>query len=332
MADIPEPALSEAECKMGGLWVLFRPGSPGRNERRSSCYNPMPAAGRALFGDPSAVEGRWQLPMSSGKAAGSARRRGAMHGGFRRRRFSWGCAFHGVRHMGGISEQPLHLRPLHLTILFAGDLRRFPTRAVGPEAAWYPSFLPFSPALFILWIPGLFRLTCYYYRGAYYKSFWADPPACAVSEPRKTYLGERSFPLILQNFHRYFLRLSYLVWGFLVYDAMMSFRFPEWFRNRDRKPRSGGECRAAGRIHIRLSRVPAPGRRDARPDLGTPRPAQALRLRELPEPRRTSGGRGRVCSGWHFPISTSASARWASGMTGESCRCRNSSDSLTTYW
>ena len=61
----------------------------------------------------------------------------------------------------------------------------------GPKPAWYPGFLPFSPALLILWIPGLFRLTCYYYRGAYYKSFWADPPACAVGEPRKTYLGER---------------------------------------------------------------------------------------------------------------------------------------------
>jgi hypothetical protein len=99
----------------------------------------------------------------------------------------------------------------------------------GPKPAWYPSFLHFSPALLILWIPGLFRLTCYYYRGAYYKSFWADPPACAVSEPRKTYLGERSFPLILQNFHRYFLRLSYLVWAFLVYDAVVSFRFPNGF-------------------------------------------------------------------------------------------------------
>ena len=58
----------------------------------------------------------------------------------------------------------------------------------GPKPSWYPSFLPFSPALFILWIPGLFRFTCYYYRGAYYKSFWADPPACAVGEPRKSYL------------------------------------------------------------------------------------------------------------------------------------------------
>ena len=50
-----------------------------------------------------------------------------------------------------------------------------------------------------------------------------------MSEPRKSYLGERSFPLIMQNFHRYFLRLSYLVWAFLVYDAIVSFRFPDGF-------------------------------------------------------------------------------------------------------
>ena len=56
--------------------------------------------------------------------------------------------------------------------------------------------------MLILWAPGGFRLTCYYYRGAYYKAFWADPPSCAVGEPRKSYWGERSFPLILQNVHR----------------------------------------------------------------------------------------------------------------------------------
>ena len=99
----------------------------------------------------------------------------------------------------------------------------------GPKPAWYPGFLPFSPALLILWIPGLFRLTCYYYRGAYYKSFWADPPACAVGEPRSSYLGERSFPLIFQNAHRYFLRLCYPVWAFLVWDACRSFRFQDGF-------------------------------------------------------------------------------------------------------
>ena len=78
----------------------------------------------------------------------------------------------------------------------------------GPKPAWWPMWLPFSPALLILWAPGGFRLTCYYYRGAYYKAFWADPPACAVGEPRKSYCGENAMPLILQNIHRYFLYLA----------------------------------------------------------------------------------------------------------------------------
>ncbi len=99
----------------------------------------------------------------------------------------------------------------------------------GPEPAWIPRFLPYSPALLILWIPGLFRFTCYYYRGAYYKAFWADPPACAVSEPRTHYRGERTFPLIFQNLHRYFLRLSYPVWLVLVYDVWRACWFKDGF-------------------------------------------------------------------------------------------------------
>ena len=83
----------------------------------------------------------------------------------------------------------------------------------GAKPGWWPSWLPFSPALIILPFPGFFRLTCYYYRGAYYKAFWVDPPSCAVGEPRSGYRGERSFPLIMQNVHRYFL---YAALGFLV--------------------------------------------------------------------------------------------------------------------
>ncbi len=59
-----------------------------------------------------------------------------------------------------------------------------------------------------MWIPAGFRFTCYYYRGAYYKAFWLDPVNCAVGEPRKSYLGERYLPLVLQNVHRYFLYLA----------------------------------------------------------------------------------------------------------------------------
>jgi uncharacterized membrane protein (DUF485 family) len=87
--------------------------------------------------------------------------------------------------------------------------------------------LPFSPALLILPFPGGFRFTCYYYRGAYYKAFWADPPSCAVGEPRKSYLGENSFPLILQNVHRFFMWVAIVFIGLLAYDAWKAL----WFTN-----------------------------------------------------------------------------------------------------
>ena len=97
----------------------------------------------------------------------------------------------------------------------------------GPKPAWWPGLLPFSPALLILPFPGGFRFTCYYYRGAYYKAFWADPPSCAVGEPRKSYLGENSFPLILQNVHRFFMWVAIIFIGLLAYDAYKAFWFTD---------------------------------------------------------------------------------------------------------
>src|ERR1700723_1832248 len=87
------------------------------------------------------------------------------------------------------------------------------------KPGWWPAFVPFSAAMLILWAPGGFRFTCYYYRGAYYKAFWADPPSCTVGEPRKSYWGEKTFPLILQNVHRYFLYLAILFIVLLAKDA-----------------------------------------------------------------------------------------------------------------
>ena len=92
---------------------------------------------------------------------------------------------------------------------------------------WWPAWLVWSPALLILWAPGGFRTTCYYYRGSYYKAFWADPPACAVGEPRKSYLGERSFPLIIQNVHRYFMYLALVFILFLAHDVWKALWFTD---------------------------------------------------------------------------------------------------------
>ncbi|MES2125326.1 MAG: succinate dehydrogenase [Gemmatimonadota bacterium] len=100
-----------------------------------------------------------------------------------------------------------------------------PHALFGPQPAWWPGWMPFSPALLILWMPGGFRFTCYYYRGAYYKAFWADPVNCAVGEPRNSYLGEHSFPLILQNVHRFFLFLALPFLVFLSVDVYQALWF-----------------------------------------------------------------------------------------------------------
>ena len=82
----------------------------------------------------------------------------------------------------------------------------------------------FSPAILILWIPLGFRTTCYYYRKAYYRSYFADPPACAVGEPKihGRYAMETAFPFILQNLHRVFLYLAFIPLFFLWLDAALS--------------------------------------------------------------------------------------------------------------
>ena len=92
-----------------------------------------------------------------------------------------------------------------------------------------PSWWPFSPALLVLGAPIGFRTTCYYYRKAYYRAFFADPVACAVGEPRKGYAGETKFPFVLQNLHRYFLYLAIPVLFFLWVDIVKGFVFDGHF-------------------------------------------------------------------------------------------------------
>jgi hypothetical protein len=115
-------------------------------------------------------------------------------------------------------EYGSYLSPFYSPLLF-GD---------SPHA-WFrnaPRWIPaISPALLILPFPAGFRFTCYYYRGTYYKAFWADPPGCAVGEPRNSYRGEKKLPLVLQNVHRYFL---YFALAFLVVLALDAWR-GYWF-------------------------------------------------------------------------------------------------------
>ncbi len=129
-----------------------------------------------------------------------------------------------------------YLSPMYSPVLW--DAWQIAPRAsghawFGPWPSWIPHYvlmpwMVLTPAALILWAPGGFRFTCYYYRGAYYKAFWADPLNCAVGEPGfrgKKYRGEQKLPLILHNAHRYFLYVAMLFIGLLSFDAIQSYFF-----------------------------------------------------------------------------------------------------------
>ncbi|MGC1604139.1 MAG: hypothetical protein WA748_01350 [Candidatus Acidiferrum sp.] len=99
-------------------------------------------------------------------------------------------------------------------------LSPFYSPLIDPSHHWWP----WSPALLILGGPLGFRATCYYYRKAYYRAFFLDPPSCAVGEPSKRkYKGETKFPFILQNLHRYFFYIAVVFLAFLWYDAIVAY-------------------------------------------------------------------------------------------------------------
>ena len=135
------------------------------------------------------------------------------------------AAFQGVNyfaHQGGAH----YLSPFYSPLLYGQPGEPYWIGEGVP--GWWPGFLPFSPAFLILIGPAMMRFTCYYYRGAYYKAFWADPPGCAVGEPKlrgKNYRGERTFPLIMQNIHRYVFYPAAAFVVVLTWDAIHATMF-----------------------------------------------------------------------------------------------------------
>lgn len=160
---------------------------------------------RARFGETSRPDNWWVQPLAVGLGLSAFIL------------YSTWAAFQGAHFRFGP-----YLSPFYSPELF-GD----PQHAwFGAKPAWMPVWV--TAAMLILWAPGGFRVTCYYYRGAYYKAFWADPPSCTVGEPRKKYLGEGSFPLIVQNVHRYFLYLALVFIVLLAHDVWKAL----WFDGR----------------------------------------------------------------------------------------------------
>jgi len=117
-----------------------------------------------------------------------------------------------------------YLSPFYSPLLFDAPGQPPGHSWFGAWPGWWPGWLPASPAILILIFPASFRATCYYYRKAYYRSFFVSPVACAVTSlPRKGYGGETRFPFILQNLHRYtmFAALAFIV--ILWSDVVLAF-------------------------------------------------------------------------------------------------------------
>jgi hypothetical protein len=117
-----------------------------------------------------------------------------------------------------------YIAPFHSPLLFDAQSHHAWVHTARP--GWWPGWFPFNSAMLILIFPAGFRFTCYYYRKAYYRAFWLDPPACAVGEPRKSYCGENHWPLLLQNCHRYFMYFAMLFLVLLTWDAILAFWWP----------------------------------------------------------------------------------------------------------
>ncbi len=180
-----------------------------------------------------------------------------------------------------------YLSPFYSPELFGNS----PHAGFGPwRWPWLP-FVKYSPAMLILVFPLAFRMTCYYYRGAYYKAFWADPPACTVGEPRNDYRGEAKWPLLIQNVHRYALYFALL---FIVLPVDRRGEGLHLQRPRDRATRRFGDRRRLAhllrqrrlhrRLHARLPLAAPPGGRRHRHDVARAAAQEGLRLRELPQP------------------------------------------------
>ena len=105
-----------------------------------------------------------------------------------------------------------------------------------PVAQFDPYLSPFEsplislggipPGIFVVWAPLVFRATCYYYRKAYFRSFFWHPRSCAVPEPhRGGYRGETRFPWVLNNLHRFTFYVIFVQVLILAFDAVVAFRF-----------------------------------------------------------------------------------------------------------
>ena len=84
-----------------------------------------------------------------------------------------------------------------------------------------------TPALVVLLGPIPFRATCYYYRRAYYRSWFMSPPACAVGDAARKYSGDTAIPFWFNNLHRFLVYVALVFVVLLWIGAIRGFHDPD---------------------------------------------------------------------------------------------------------
>jgi hypothetical protein len=121
-----------------------------------------------------------------------------------------------------LDQWAFHIGPYYSPVFEPGPFMLLEDKLDGPFGPWF-----LSPAFVILWGPAGFRLTCYYFRKAYYRALAFSPPACAVGDALPRYRGESRLPLIVQNLHRYFMYVALVLVWFQWANAIRSFHHPD---------------------------------------------------------------------------------------------------------
>ncbi|MDQ6743545.1 MAG: hypothetical protein M3Z97_11660 [Candidatus Dormibacteraeota bacterium] len=138
------------------------------------------------------------------------------------------------------SSRPNWLYPTVVVVVFTAFIVYGVVVGLFETSGRYGPYLSpfFSPEIYVrvggflippgIWIapfPLAFRLTCYYYRKAYFRGFLWHPRSCAVAEPhRGRYRGETRF-WVFNNLHRFALYAIIVQMVVLLYDAIAAFYY-----------------------------------------------------------------------------------------------------------
>ncbi len=129
----------------------------------------------------------------------------------------------GQRFKTHTTNSGLILSPFYSPVLWGDSSHAW----FGPQPAWWPGVLPFSPALVDSSVPWPVPIHVLLLPWRLLQGVLGGSAELRRRRTAQGYLGENSFPLILQNVHRYFFYFAVIFIFILSYDVWLAL----WFTN-----------------------------------------------------------------------------------------------------